>query len=266
MTDGVSRQHDQGGSEIINIDVELARLVSLSSDVYRCERKPAAKKLGVRVSTLDRVVRERRNPQERRAKRGDVVNCAVCRFMYIKGFPEDEKEHRRYHREALKVLEPGVNEPLARLHTISGPFIPVNRHSPRWLNARLYQIARIFRREMHLDFVQWDEGYDDGDGYIIADFAGRALGGFVVRWREWKDAPSCWALVWIWIAPPYRRQGWLRRTWEMVRDEYPGIIPEAPFSRGTATFFARRDDVDTDIRALAEGTLAGRGYMIGERK
>jgi hypothetical protein len=122
--------------------------------------------------------------------------------------------------------------------------------------ASLYGIAKAFRREMKFDFVQWCEIEDDGKGYIIADREGRALGGFVVRWRKYTDVPHHWALVWIWIAPDYRRQGWLRRTWEMVEGKYSGIIPEKPFSAGTEAFFASQPAYLTRLATLKEQAAA----------
>jgi hypothetical protein len=64
--------------------------------------------------------------------------------------------------------------------------VPVRAASKRRLRYRLYEIALMFRREKDYDFVQWDETSDDGHGYLLVDADGRALGGAVVRWREYK--------------------------------------------------------------------------------
>jgi hypothetical protein len=177
----------------------------------------------------------------------DVDYCAVCNFHFVSSLAGDRRIHRARHRALLRVIEPQPNSALAKLHAVQGSFVPVSNQSPRWLRHRLYEIARTFKREMKFDFVQWGEDNDDGHGCIIADEAGRAIGGFVVRWRgdyyppETPDWAKGWALTWVWIAPPYRRQGWLRRTWQTLTCCYSGIIPEPPFSPAAATFFATCD-------------------------
>jgi hypothetical protein len=77
-------------------------------------------------------------------------------------------------------LEPGWR---GTTHS-TAPFVPVDGlEGPVWPRKLLYGIASAFRREMGFDFVQWSAVEDDGKGYVIADAEGRALGGFVVRWR-----------------------------------------------------------------------------------
>ena len=175
----------------------------------------------------------------------DYGGCPVCGLEYVKGSPEDEREHRSRHREVLAVFEPSPNAALKRENGKHGRFVPVTAASPRWLHRRLYNIARMLNRENGYDFVMWDEGGDDGDGFIITSPDGCALGGCAMCWRDdWKDAPSIWGLQWIWIAPPYRRQGLMRGTWAMLTSKYDAVYPEHPYSAGMARFLRDAEHLD----------------------
>ena len=171
--------------------------------------------------------------------------CPVCSFSYIKGALEDELQHRAYHRETLEVFEPSADAALSREHALHGRFVPVTAASARWLHRRLYNIARMLNRENGYDFIMWGEDGDDGDGYIITSPTGRALGGCSMRWRDdWEDAPPVWALQWIWIAPPYRRQGLMRDTWTMLTGKYGAVFPEPPYSLAAARFLHDAESLD----------------------
>ena len=65
----------------------------------------------------------------------DHGGCPVCGLFYMKGSPEDEREHRTRHREVLAVFEPSPNAALKREHDEHGRFIPVTAASPllSWL-------------------------------------------------------------------------------------------------------------------------------------
>jgi hypothetical protein len=101
---------------------------------------------------------------------------------------------------------------------------------------------------------------DPADGYLIAEPDGRAVGGFVVRWIEFSNAPAQLILSWVWIAPSHRRCGLMRTAWLMVKDKYPGIDPDPPFSKGAAQFFANRDDVSERIRKYEHSQLAADNF------
>ena len=62
------------------------------------------------------------------------------------------------------------------------------------MHRRLAWIATVLKRENGYDFIMWDASGDDGQGFILTDSDGRALGGCAVRRREWSNAPACWVL------------------------------------------------------------------------
>ena len=189
--------------------------------------------------------------------------CPVCGLSYVKDSPTDRKIHRLYHREVVDTFEPRSNPALARRHALHGVFVPVTPLSPRWMHKRLYRIALMLKRENGYDFSMWDQYRDDdGIGYILTDEQGRALGGCAVRWREWTDRSPGWFLQWIWVAPPCRRQGLLRRTWEMLKGEYGGIFPEPPLSPAAAQFFRGCEDLPDIIKQWVEHILANKRERV----
>jgi acetyltransferase ESCO-like protein len=120
--------------------------------------------------------------------------CQVCGLHYLRTLPEDRAQHRRHHQQVIRIFSPSPSATLKKEFDEQGKFVPVRASSKRFLRHRLYEIALMFRREGGYDFVQWDETSDDGHGYLLIDAEGRALGGAVVRWREYKDLPPGWFL------------------------------------------------------------------------
>jgi hypothetical protein len=161
------------------------------------------------------------------------LTCPVCGLIYVAEYEQDQRYHRKWHREVVETFEPKPNAALARWRTpAGGDFIPVGQGDPKWLHKRLYRVAKMLKRENGYDFIMWSDAGNDYGGFLIVDPDGRALGGFAVQLDT--DPPS---LRWIWIAPPYRRRGWLRQSWKMLTERFPGIVPEPPFSPAAEAFF-----------------------------
>ena len=181
--------------------------------------------------------------------------CEVCGFLYVKELTDDRKLHRSFHNRTLSVFEPKPNKVLAKMHAKYGRYLRVTRESPTWIHKRLHYIATVLSRENGYSFIMWNEHGDDGPGYILTDGRGLALGGCALRWREWTNAPASWMLQWIWIAPPYRRQGLLRDTWLMLTSQYAGIMPESPFSLGMARFLLSLNNIPDNVKLHALSAL-----------
>jgi hypothetical protein len=62
------------------------------------------------------------------------------------------------------------------------------------------------------------------------------VGGFVVRWIEFSNAPAQWILSWVWVVPSHRRRGLMQTVWLMVVGKYPGIDPEIGRAMETMLF------------------------------
>jgi RimJ/RimL family protein N-acetyltransferase len=186
--------------------------------------------------------------------------CPVCNMLYVKELAEDRRIHRAFHRSVVDVFEPKPSVTLAKLYSCHGQLVPVRWDSPQPLRRRLASLSRVFKREFGCDFTMYSATGDPGDGYLVAEPDGRAVGGFVVRWIEYSNAPAQWMLSWVWIAPTHRRRGLMRAAWLMAKDKYPGIDPDPPFSKGAAEFFANRDDLSERIRKYAQGQLAADSF------
>lgn len=176
----------------------------------------------------------------------DVV-CASCGMEYTRGDPESSAAHRREHKTRMRVLDP---EPCERLLTarLTEPEPTIVRStSPTWKHREMYQRARAFKREFHYDFVQWGSGRRDEDpdvhGILLDMPDGRIAGACAFRWRENENLPApFWGLQWVWIAPPFRRQGVLSSRWEMMRERFGDFLVEGPVSEAMQAFLARRND------------------------
>jgi hypothetical protein len=174
-----------------------------------------------------------------------MAHCKVCEFVYDETFSDDARGHRNHHRGVMEILRAKPDPRLASLHAKHGTFVPAHIERGRWLNTRLYKIARAFRVETQSG-VMWGLHPDDNTrlhGWLIADGEGRALGGFGLCPREYRGWGEFWLLTWIWVAPPYRRRGWMRRAWEMIEQKYPPpVVPDKPFAKASAAFFQPRFD------------------------
>lgn len=106
----------------------------------------------------------------------------------------------------------------------------------------------------------YSETGDPGDGYLTAESDGRAVGGFVVRWIEFSNAPAQWLLSWVWVLPSHRRRGLMQTAWLMVVGKYPGIDPDPPFSKALRFSFENGDDVSDRIRRYAQSQLAADNF------
>ena len=193
--------------------------------------------------------------QELKGKTLSEYACTVCGFAYVKELSEDQKLHRSVHDSMLSVLEPTPNKELSKCHARFGRYVPLTSQSPKWMNRRLHWIARALHWEKNYDFIMWPESGCEGEGFILTDSDGRALGGCAVQWYEWSDAPACWVLQWIWVAPPFRRQGLLRDTWSMLTAKYDGIIPDHPYSPEAARFFLSLGNLPAHVELRARLAL-----------
>jgi hypothetical protein len=81
--------------------------------------------------------------------------------------------------------------------------------------------------------------------YAIETDSGCRVGQCWVVWRGkfGSSLQDTWVLSKIWIEPEFRRQGWLRNTWETLHSMYDGIQPEPPLSSEAWQFFATRPEV-----------------------
>ena len=147
----------------------------------------------------------------------DEGACPVCNLTYVEDEPDDRRIHLRCHRAVVNVFEPKPYPRIAKLFAKYGRFIPVTMISSLALRRRVFRMGLAFMREFG-STLQYEEEIDLAQAFIIADQAGRSIGTYVVRWQE-SDAPPRWVLMWIWIAPAFRRQGLLRAAREHAESD-----------------------------------------------
>lgn len=166
-----------------------------------------------------------------------AVHCDYCNLDYVRGDPEEALQHRNWHRRWQRLLDP---IPLRRMTTrIEGHDEPelVRADSPLWCHKEMYERAWAFKREMGFDFPQWGSTADGRDtdpnvhGYLMTDVDGRIFGACCFR----LDGDR-WNLCWVWVAPRYRRAGYLARRWPSFVTKFGDFSIEPPVSPSMQSF------------------------------
>lgn len=181
-------------------------------------------------------------------------SCRTCGLAYVKESPDDQREHRRNHRQVLAIYEPHSAPQVFGC----GPFLEVTDASPKRVRNHLEGLARMFRRECGFDFPPYsayEEWKNTARHFMLVDPTGRPIGGSSARLRrcepEIDPSGSIWLMAWMFVIPSERRKGHMARTWAMMRSIIPDIMPETPFSAGSAAFFINRTDVPEWVRKAA---------------
>lgn len=182
-----------------------------------------------------------RAPRYRKRAEPVLTSCD-CGMTYMKGLPSDDKAHRHTHRRRHAILEPTPNRQFAAARQrdpLGAPW--VDARSPLWKHERMYRRAFAFKRELGYDFTQWAEkpAYDpEPVGFLFGDAEDRIVG--AAAFRPQPDEARPWRLDWIWLAPGFRRQGYLARHWERFRQRFGEFDIEPPVSEAMKAFLAKR--------------------------
>ncbi len=88
-------------------------------------------------------------------------------------------------------------------------------------------------------FVQWGSEKGESDveahGFLIPDALGAIIGACAFR-RNHEDSNPDWRLDFIWIAPAFRRQGYLAAHWSSFCARFGAFGVESPISEGMRGF------------------------------
>ena len=190
--------------------------------------------------------------------------CQKCGMFYVHGLPDDERQHRNHHRRWAAVAEPKPNPAIRKQQMIADGLIAVDRHSPTWLNKAVYERARLF----HYDFPLWNE-YGPSDGpnksrafLFIADDRVTLAGACAFEWMDRENAPHGWTMMWVWLAPAYRRHGILTRHWYTFRDMFGvGFHLEKPLSDAMAAFVRKHSHVELNKVQTIQPEHSGQPLM-----
>jgi hypothetical protein len=105
-------------------------------------------------------------------------------------------------------------------------------------------VAHYFKREFRYDFVQYAAGdYDKSSltakAYVWVHDQGFVVGATCFRWRDYTDAPSAYAMQWVWLHPYVRRNGYLTEAWPFFRARFDDFVCERPLSSAMSGFLAK---------------------------
>lgn len=176
-----------------------------------------------------------------------IRTCPVCKMTYCPDDLDDQKLHSRHHQRVWRGLNPKPMKslpPNCIVEVRGDSSDRTVRTSPRWMNRQLYIRTKAINRELGYG-VQWcPVGEEDADarGILFVDEDRQIVGAAAFRWRVFKDAPAVWALQWIWFWPSYRRQGFLARHWQQLRQMYGDFYIEPPVSEAMKAFVTKQGD------------------------
>ena len=154
--------------------------------------------------------------------------CVECGFSYVRGLPEDERLHRRYHDEIARGIPLRASKHdqiLARVGDVDT--ILVDHRSSRSQRQLAQRIGSAANRETRFDFGVYhaEEGgaeYCDLDSHaFLLRHANRGIGFLVLRWRSptwWYDwhtwpknadanLPARRTVGFVWVHRAHRRRG-----------------------------------------------------------
>ena len=166
----------------------------------------------------------------------DSDACKICGLSYVRESPEDQRNHRSYHRRFTLRWTRAKKEPIAG---IDGELrvIVVAPGAPLWLSKRAENTAFTAHADTNFDSAayhatdpHWELGTHAFIGVIDQDvvaFLVLERRSHVVRvtWVEWdsktpegwdtEDAAQ-WTICFAWTAKTFRARGIARRTIQIV--------------------------------------------------
>ncbi len=157
------------------------------------------------------------------------MQCAECGMAYDEDFPDDRREHRKYHDMVVNGL-PSRGHKLDRvIWEEGGTRLLVVRHCSASLRdrKRAERVAQLANRDTRFDFAAYHAGdSDDGrDPHVfLLEVRERSVGLLVVERREYVqrftwdqyDQPTgdslpkgdpVWSICMVWVHRKHRRQG-----------------------------------------------------------
>ncbi|MDP9838644.1 hypothetical protein J2T09_003416 [Neorhizobium huautlense] len=178
-------------------------------------------------------------PRYRKPPPTQSVTCPDCAMTYVRGSPLDEREHRKSHRRWAAVINPKPHGRLVEAIERDVDAVWVDAHSPKWKRQEVYERARLFRRELGYDFVQWSVERDpDAVGFLFADEGGKIVGACSFRAQP-NGRGRPWRLDWIWLCPSARRSGRLAHQWDRFRNRFGIFDIEPPVSEAMKAFLIK---------------------------
>lgn len=200
----------------------------------------------IRIKTNNAITREIEilGPKWKSPKPKVGVTCDICGMSYLSGDPDEEGNHRHYHKQILSVLQPQPERRLFADNAIPS-IVRITANSPMWLHEAIYERARAFKREMHFDFIQWTltknrrDRDANAEGYLFISPEGIIEGACSFRAETAENDNVHWSLDWVWVRPDMRRQHIMESHWPRFLATYGDFWIEHPISDAMMFFLLR---------------------------
>lgn len=132
--------------------------------------------------------------------------------------------------------------------------------SPESNKKAVHELARLFRREFHYDFVQYHASSSDPDARALlwvdeCHGSRTAIGACCFRLRDGDERETHWGLQWVWFHPYERQKGHLSRAWLAMRKRFGTFAVEEPLSKAMSVFLERHGGDPYRVTRAEERTL-----------
>jgi GNAT superfamily N-acetyltransferase len=185
-------------------------------------------------------------PKYRRQPEPKGTICSECGVEWYRGDPDSSASHRREHQSRMRYLDPQPSPQMLAARLTDDDAEHVDSESAVWKHEEVYARALAFKREKRYDFVQWTKSGDtdpEAHAYLFTSKSGVIVGACAFRLRSFEGlAEKRYGLQWIWVAPQYRRQGFLRQRWKRLRERHGDFWIEPPVSEDMRSFLAAMGD------------------------
>ncbi|MNJ44748.1 hypothetical protein D3C77_398130 [compost metagenome] len=187
-----------------------------------------------------------------------LTRCEYCGHTYMTNNSKDERIHREVHSRKEQMIDPQPDLRLASLLPLDGCGELVDQEAPLWMHGAVYERALEFKREFGYDAVQWDgssnnRAGEDWQGWLFAaDTEGTIAGACAFMRRDGAVDGPRWSLQWIWLAPKYRRSGFLESRWPSFLEAYGDFEIETPLSPAMQSFVRKHGTQSQKTALLVE--------------
>lgn len=184
------------------------------------------------------------------------VKCDYCGHEYLTNNTAEARNHQAVHTQRQEMFDPEPEQRFASHLATEANGERVGQNSPLWMHGAVLERAFEFKREFRYDFVQWDgskvtRAGEEWEGWLFAaDSEGTIAGACAFMNRVAAVAVPDWSLQWVWLAPKFRRSGFLETRWEEFLKLYGDFDIEPPLSDAMQAF-VRKHGTEKQKAALS---------------
>ncbi|MBM5459033.1 hypothetical protein H8F21_15805 [Pseudomonas sp. P66] len=170
------------------------------------------------------------------------VKCDYCGHEYLTNNTAEARIHQDVHTRRQEMFDPEPEQRFASHLATDVGGERVDHKSPLWMHGAVLERAFEFKREFRYDFVQWPgssvtRAGEEWVGWLFAaDAKGTIAGACAFMNRDAAAAVPDWSLQWVWLAPKFRRSGFLDARWAEFLKLYGDFDIEHPLSEAMQAF------------------------------